>query len=313
MEQIKVSIILCTRNRADRLLNALLLLGKVRIPRNISAELIVVDNGSTDHTKNVIAACNLVNMDLRYSFEPVAGLSKARNRGILESNGTILMFADDDLEFPEDWVEKMCAPILSGQAIAVAGRITVPQELRRPWMDRLHYAWMGERIQNGESESDPELFGGSMAFHREVFEKIGHFDEALGAGALGFGEETLLSYQIRDCGNRIVLSDAVVIHRFDEHHLSRKSWLQDARDRGRSVAYIDYHWRHTRKGSLVKVLLSLTRYGLTWLLQPQWQMWKEGAHPTQLLRLTKLHYELQLWKMRNTPRKYQRPASALAK
>ena len=88
----KCSVIICTHNRASSLENTLrcLFLQKTE---EIDMEIIVVDNGSTDDTKQRIkdlipfSPCSL-----KYVFEPEIGLSKARNTGTQNAHGDILFF-----------------------------------------------------------------------------------------------------------------------------------------------------------------------------------------------------------------------------
>ena len=59
--------------------------------------------------------------DCRWLREPRSGKSRALNRGLREAKGEVLLFTDDDLRFPRQWIEPMMAPILAGEADAVAG------------------------------------------------------------------------------------------------------------------------------------------------------------------------------------------------
>jgi GT2 family glycosyltransferase len=95
--------------------------------------------------------------------------------------------------------------------------------------------------------NSPELVGASMGIHRSVFETIGNFDEELGPGATGFGEETLVWMQMMEAGLRICpVNDTFVIHRPDPSRLLRSAWLTAAARYGRTNAYLMYHWKHSR-------------------------------------------------------------------
>jgi glucosyl-dolichyl phosphate glucuronosyltransferase len=73
MQRVKVSIIICTRNRAESLLQTLESIGQCEIPADMPAELLVVDNGSVDHTREVVEQTALPNMRVRYVLEPKKG------------------------------------------------------------------------------------------------------------------------------------------------------------------------------------------------------------------------------------------------
>ncbi|HMD55209.1 MAG TPA: hypothetical protein VKJ65_11730, partial [Phycisphaerae bacterium] len=81
--------------------------------------------------------------------------------------------------------------------------------------------------------------------HRSVFQRIPGFDPELGPGASGFGEETLLTWQMEAAGLRLrPIPDAVVVHHPETSRLLRSQWLKASDMRGASMAYISYHWRH---------------------------------------------------------------------
>jgi len=102
---IKSSIIIPTRNRAIPLASAIqtIILQDYPIPQ---FEIIIVDNGSTDHTKKNVETAILNNptCNIKYVFEPEPGLLSGRHRGALEAKGDILIFVDDDIEPVKTWL-----------------------------------------------------------------------------------------------------------------------------------------------------------------------------------------------------------------
>src|SRR5580704_12336571 len=113
-----VSIIICSQNRAESLRLTLESIGKAAVPPGWTAELLIVDNSSSDHTRAIVTKAQLSNLTLRYIYEPKAGLSYARNAGLAAASGRIILFTDDDIHVPLDWIEGMCRPILEGTADA---------------------------------------------------------------------------------------------------------------------------------------------------------------------------------------------------
>ncbi len=77
-----ISIILCSCNRAAGLRQTLEALGRVRIRPDWEAEVIVVDNASTDETASVAQNTKLANMDVKYLFEGRKGKGHALNAGL---------------------------------------------------------------------------------------------------------------------------------------------------------------------------------------------------------------------------------------
>jgi len=273
-----VSIILCSYNRAEHLDNTLQSLRQVKVPDDWTAELILVDNASTDATPEVMRAFTHPQMTVRVVREEKQGLSNARNRGVAESRGKVLLFTDDDVRFPDRWIERMCVPILRGKADAVAGGVELADSLQANWMTSHHRALFASTERISRSKPD-QIVGANMAIGHHVFEHIPQFDPELGAGQLGFGEETLFSWQMREVDYHIVSEfDTVVTHHPDSSRLSRESFCDMAKKSGRSEAYINYHWRHQTHWSLIGLLGGLTYFGiklLSWRLR-HWNSLQQG-------------------------------------
>ena len=104
-----VSIIVCTYNRADSLRETLLALRSLRINSNRQWEVIIIDNNSKDNTRRVVEEQQSDWAQLHYEFEPLQGLSHARNFGIRSARGQIILFTDDDVLPEPDWVENTLA------------------------------------------------------------------------------------------------------------------------------------------------------------------------------------------------------------
>jgi len=240
-----VSIIICTCNREEHLKQTLASLAAV-CTSAMAAELIVVDNASTDNTAEVVQQCRLRNMPVRYLYEPRRGQCYARNAGMAASRGCIILFTDDDVRPPQNWTMGMCDPILRGQADAVAGGVTIAPHLRREWMAREHQHWLASN-EVAEASEKVRLVGANMAFSRVVLDKVPQFDTELGPGALGFFDETLFGSQLTAAGFRLVsILDVRVEHHFEEKRLWRASFIDSAKKLGRSQAYVAYHWDQRR-------------------------------------------------------------------
>ncbi len=239
------SIIICTRNRAARLEKTLRAFQCVKVPLDWRVELIVADNGSSDNTAELVKSARHPSIKMRYVYEGRPGKSRAQNLALAQARGEALLFTDDDVEPAENWLENMARPLLERRCEAVAGTILLAEYLRRPWFTRMHGIWLAE-VRNPAAEAT-ELVGASMGIHRSVFSVIDNFDEELGPGATGFGEETLLEMQMREAGLRICpVTDTFVVHHPDATRLRRSDWLAAAKRFGRTSAYTTYHWKHAR-------------------------------------------------------------------
>jgi glycosyltransferase involved in cell wall biosynthesis len=245
MSPIIVSILICTRNRAESLRETLAAIGTVDMPTDLPTELLVIDNGSTDSTREVVAKARLANVKVRYICEPRTGQCYARNRGLAESTGEVILFTDDDVRPPEGWVRRICGPILAGEADAIAGGVVFPSKIAAllagsPYSARRGWFASTEDIN---PESPDRMVGANMAFGRHVLKRVAGFDTELGPGALGFCDETLFAFQLQAAGFRIGAQlDAAVEHHFDTSRLNRSAMLSTAERMGRSFAYVAYHW-----------------------------------------------------------------------
>ena len=238
-----ISIIICTQNHADSLARTLAAMSKLRIPHEWRCELIVVDNASTDHTPKVAQNADLKNVESHILVEKRPGQCHARNTGLSRAKGDYILFTDDDVVPSPDWARQMVLPLLDGRFDAVTGRTLLSSDLIRPWMDGMHRLWLGDYETDAGVRVD--LIGANMGFKRSVLGSVPAFDPELGPGASGFSDDSLFSYQLRQAGLRIGFArEAVVVHCPDVSRLQRCEWLAAARKRGRSNAYIRYHWEH---------------------------------------------------------------------
>jgi glycosyltransferase involved in cell wall biosynthesis len=103
---VKLSIIICTRNRSHAIIPCLDSVARsVANAATLDAEIIIVDNCSTDDTSNVVrgwaAKCPF---PVNLQFEPQKGLAKARNCGIRAASGALLIWTDDDCRLAPDYV-----------------------------------------------------------------------------------------------------------------------------------------------------------------------------------------------------------------
>jgi glycosyltransferase involved in cell wall biosynthesis len=306
-EQELVSIIICTCNRAEHLRPTLEAMSHVQVPDELEVELIVVDNASTDSTAEVVKACHPPRMTVHYVYEAKRGQSHARNAGLACAEGDILLWTDDDVRPPRNWIEEMCAPILSGKAQAVAGGVTTAPHLARPWMEDTHRSWLAET--NWIDAQEPQsMVGANMAFSREVLKQVPAFDVELDPGALGYFGDSLFAYQVKQAGYKLVAAlNSRVEHHFDESRLSRSSFLEAARKHGRTWAYVKHHWLHETVAHPGRQLLrAAMRYCYRRLKYRQECREAEGCPTWELLLLEEIYFYRQYFTERRRPRNYEK-------
>ena len=213
----EVCVVVCTVGRAHTLRRALQSLLASDHP---SFEVLVVDNRPESSDTSAVVA-GLDDPRLRMVAEPVAGLSAARNRGIVASTAPLLAFTDDDVVVDRGWMRWLTAPLVSGEATVATG-LVLPLELETT--AQLHFEGYGGFARGlvrrpfdlHTHTSDDHLVypfsggsfgsGNSMAFTRAALVGIGGFDPALGAGtATGGGEDI-------DAFTHLVLTGATLVY-----------------------------------------------------------------------------------------------------
>lgn len=302
-----VSIIICTCNRVADLRQTLDAIGRLPVPAELSCELTVVDNGSSDGTAATVQSLTLPNMPLRYLSEPRRGKGYAYNAGMAAATGDILLFTDDDVRPPADWLEGMSRPIASGEADAVVGGVKLAPHLHRPWLKKEHVRPLAS-TEYLPHDVLINLVGANMAFSRRVLERVPQFDVELGPGATGMGDETLFSQQLTAAGYRFALAlDIVAVHHLDPSRLTRKGFGALIRKIGASNAYISWHWSHdgpkNAYWALTRAWLALwarrLRFFPAWVTSPTVPAW-------ELQLLDTLYTKMYYLKERKRPRNYEK-------
>jgi glycosyltransferase involved in cell wall biosynthesis len=176
---VAISLVICTRNRAERLKACLAAVAKVHCDR--PWETVIVDNGSHDDTGEVVTAFFREHQVCgRYVWEPNPGLSKARNAGIAASGGDIIAFTDDDCYPAPDLLDRVCEIFSDPKIGFIGGRILLHDQRDYP----LTVNESTEEVRFAGSSVVPcaAVQGANMAFRRAALLAIGGFDPAFGAG-----------------------------------------------------------------------------------------------------------------------------------
>lgn len=301
------SIVLSTRNRAPFLAETLKHIARLRVPNGWEVELLVTDNGSTDETSAVIDAAPVRNFPKRRLTEQRVGQSNARNRGVSESTSEYIIFTDDDVVPHELWLTNMLTGMVERGLDVATGRFMPAPDRLRPWQDHMHRAWLASSDDTPQKEGVPVVIGGNMGVHRRVFDRIAGFDPELGPGALGFAEDTLFGWQAERAGLKIgYLADAFIEHHFDTSRLQRSYWLNDARKRGRSAAYVDHHWRHlSLPFRALRFIDHVARLMIRRLAQPPPPLQAEGCPSWEISYIYRVEYYRHFGIEQKRPRKYE--------
>ena len=218
-----ISVIICTYNRQKYIYNVLksLALGTMEAD---AYEIVLVDNNCTDKTRQEVDHfCNVFpQVNLRYFVETNQGLSHARNRGIKESKGDILVYVDDDATFNPDYLRTYADWFASHPETDAAGGPIIPHyetgsEPR--WMTyfikRLLTGYLYFGNKPGPFPGDNYPGGGNAAYRSRVFERVGLYNVELGRNgdSLGGGEEKDIFDKMKREGMQFVyLPQAILYH-----------------------------------------------------------------------------------------------------
>jgi len=204
-----ISVVVCTRDRAPRLAACLHHLERARGACSDESEIVVVDNGSRDDTRDVVSA-HAESLPIRYVFERQPGLSMARNRGIAEARGALVAFTDDDCNVDRNWMQAIVDAFASRPTLAILGGMVAP-------------AGGGDEAVSLRTHAEAKsvlsadailatMSGCNMVFRRDVLERIGGFDPAFGKGRrIGSAEDLDLMYRALRRGLSILYLPHVVV------------------------------------------------------------------------------------------------------
>ncbi|MEN7536018.1 glycosyltransferase family A protein [Aurantiacibacter flavus] len=128
------SVVICTRNRSASLRRTLVSICEAARRASDDWEIVIVDNGSTDDTKQVVSEF-AERLPVRHVFEPNAGLSNARNAGVRASQGDFIVWTDDDVLVDENWLNAYFQSFKAHPGRAIFGGKATPlyEEPAKEW------------------------------------------------------------------------------------------------------------------------------------------------------------------------------------
>jgi glycosyltransferase involved in cell wall biosynthesis len=229
----KVTVAICTHNRAKDTEEAI----ESVLTQNFAKEeieIIVIDNGSTDHTADVVDGLRQRHGPrLRYIFEDKLGLSVARNRAIREANGEFILFLDDDALASSHWVQHIVDVFERDMDIGcVGGKIDPIWEAEEPdWIpEEYRSVFTILDYSNGVKEMPaPSIpYGANVAFRTSVFRHIKPFREDLGRVGKNLlsSEESELIARLRERHKVYYTSYASVKHKIAKERTTKKWFLK---------------------------------------------------------------------------------------
>jgi glycosyltransferase involved in cell wall biosynthesis len=199
-----ITIAICTYNRAHYLT---LCLESLRdgIKKYPEIDVLVVDNNSCDTTSQVCSQFVDQGMPLRYVLEKKKGIAHGRNTAYREATGYYVAYIDDDAKAHIDYVDRLVATATKCDYDCFGGMYYAYFETKRP-------KWLPDGFGTKKNISEKReviatgfLSAGNFICKREVLEKIGGFDTALGmfGTKVGYGEEDNVQHKMRVEGYQV--------------------------------------------------------------------------------------------------------------
>ena len=195
-------------------------------------EIILVDGGSTDRTREIAQE-----YPIKVIVEERRGINVARNFGVRNSNGEILAFTDSDCIVPVDWIRKIVEAFKDSRVGCLGGSvIRYEDNFLSRYADESIMPVL-RRFRRRELLGDVGLMfrypaGCNMAFRREALERVGYFDERI---RYGFDEDELIERICRSGYLMLLDPEIVVWHR---HRGSLRGLLKQVFNYGRGGGLI---------------------------------------------------------------------------
>ena len=265
--KIEISAVICTHNREKYIEKSLSSLVRQNLDKD-KFEIIVVDNASTDKTRDIVNNYVVEQSNIKYIYEPLLGHSQSRNTGWQNSKGKYVAYLDDDALADVDWLKNILTVFENVKPAPgiVGGKIDPIWESEPP-------VWLSEKMRRIltilDWSDEPVvlnnthmwLAGANIAYNKSLFEKYGGFDINLGRKGQNLlsCDETLLNNIIQDAGNNIYYDPGISV----QHHIPPerllKSWhIKRQYWNGVSVAYIDnYYSRNSISNKIHSILKNL--------------------------------------------------------
>jgi len=257
-----ISVVVCTFNRSAYLQKAIAsLVSQTLVPSHY--EIIIVDNGSQDETKQVVESIkNVSNIIYQYEREP--GLSRSRNTGCQIARGKYVAYLDDDAEADSHWLEEILKIFQANERIGcLTGKVEPiwgaprPSWLTKEFEGKLSLLDLGS--QTRQIIQKEWIVGVNMAFPRKLLEASGGFLDQVGRkrDQLLSAEEIVMREAIEKLGYETWYHPkAVVCHHIPLERMNEKWFLKRAFWQGASDGILEGE----RKSPILRIITGLRTF-----------------------------------------------------
>ena len=202
-------------------------------------EVLLIDNGSTDDSYNICKKYSDNNAVFKLlTYTEKAGSYAARNYGVKQANGDVLVFTDSDTEPCKEWLSAIRSIIQ--RKIVIAGRIQLDIiDKKGIWENFDSIA----HLNSEKNAKESSIATANMAVYRSDFEEVGFFEERFSGGDYEWSQRAAAN------GMKIVfVRDALV------HHPTRKTFEQVLKKEQRIAYGTGNHYKIHNKSLFCLVL-----------------------------------------------------------
>lgn len=299
----KISVLICTYNRAAFLADTLRALAEAPTPLGTDVEILVVDNNSTDDTAAVVSAVAALSpRPIRYALERRQGKSFALNHGLELVTGDVIALTDDDVLISSEWLTRIAGVFESrdvtfvfGKVLPRWGEVPPPELLTRRGRDMwgplalVDYGDDAVEYDEGSVEFRPLPIGANLAFRREAVRRVGGWRTDLGKvnNTLISGEDHEIFYRLHRAGlyRGFYDPELVVRHYVPAQRLTRRYFRRWFFWHGRTLARMSGEIHPHLDWSRVAHVAGVPRYMYRGFFAQTWRWIRRFGSPDALALL----------------------------
>lgn len=228
------SLVICTKNRSCKLEHCLKEVNKLNAD-NLTAELVIIDNNSTDNTQQIINNFkHKSKFKVTSEIEKKAGSGIARNRGISIAKGKIIVFVDDDCYLENNYLQIVNSRFEDSKMGFIGGKVLL--------YDKTDMEMTIQRSDEREEYNKLQLLapskimGANLCIRKEALTSVNGFDPLLGSGTRFVAEDIDCVYRVLAKGWKgLYEPELVVYHHHGRNSIDEITELLKGYDRGLGV------------------------------------------------------------------------------
>jgi len=255
-DQMQISIIVCTRNRTEKLFAAMASIADSAAGVDVTWELFIMENQSIGGPRETVLPVDRSRIPhLRYRYLEGGGKATAINAALAEAKGEIIALLDDDIVVEPDWMGNLLKEFADDPSlVCLGGRVTLYDQDDAPTTIRPSE----ERAIISLKTLDPKfipVLGCNLAFRRSVLAQVGQVDGNFGPGSpIGSGDDLDYLYRICEAGLTVLFCPTVVVN----HNHGRRGTD--------TLRKLSYGYALGRGAFYAKHIFRLRRYPLKWAM-----------------------------------------------